>query len=186
MRMVRAWRELAVRRAIPQATLAAIDMSKAEIVLPAIKKGTHPTAKILADAQQLGARDLRDLYTPQPATVMEDEDDDLSTSHVGAVTDEEPLSAAETPVEGTEGEIDQEAAEDVEDGSAGPDDAVRTYSGEVLLQANRDWLALETELRQAAASGQSHPRVKAVVITVGLRGKQIAFVPRRRADGDDH
>ena len=61
-RLVRAWRELAVRRQIDPDRIAALDVSKVDIVLPKLQMGKVTEKEALNDAEALGARDLRDKY----------------------------------------------------------------------------------------------------------------------------
>jgi hypothetical protein len=177
-RLVQTWRELHVIRKVDVSTLRRLDPSKVHIVMPALKAATVPLTDALDDIEALGAQDLREKYVPKPALAPGPDDDDLSTPHVGAQTDEEPLSAAETPVDGTEAGDDQEAAPEAAGGTEAAIAPSAVVSAEVLLQANRDWLKLEQELLTASDSGQAHPRIDVTLIRVGLRGEQIA----RRGD----
>jgi hypothetical protein len=70
-RMVRLYRETVVMRKLPEATMALLEPSKVEIVLPAIESNKVKAAVALEDAETLGVRDLREKYigpqdTPSP------------------------------------------------------------------------------------------------------------------------
>jgi hypothetical protein len=76
---VKAW-DVAVRqRQIPVTTLVGddetdhpgLDISKFNMVAPALKKGTVTTAEAIADVETMGWRDLRDKYVRRPPTKVE-------------------------------------------------------------------------------------------------------------------
>lgn len=80
-RLSKVYRDLVIVRKIPVAKLEEIDPSKVHEVAPAIVRGDVKAADALADAKELGARDLRDKYrrdTPAPAASNGDDplDDD--------------------------------------------------------------------------------------------------------------
>jgi len=60
--LVRRHRELVVVRQLPESTLAELDPSKVDIVMPAIEHNRGRIEDILDDVKSLGARDLRDQY----------------------------------------------------------------------------------------------------------------------------
>jgi hypothetical protein len=62
-RMLQAWRELHVLRGVAVSTLRQLDLSKTQIVLPALKEGRATLQDALDDIEALGARDLREKYT---------------------------------------------------------------------------------------------------------------------------
>jgi hypothetical protein len=76
--MVSIYRELAVIRQVPEKTLADLDASKVDIVLPSVKAGNTNLKDALSDVQALGARDLREKYIkrPDPATQVPPMPDD--------------------------------------------------------------------------------------------------------------
>lgn len=60
--MIAAWRELAVERDVPVERLAALDVSKLAVVLPAIKDGRADVEDALSDCASLSRSDLRAEY----------------------------------------------------------------------------------------------------------------------------
>jgi hypothetical protein len=85
-RMVRAWTVLVINRKVDPPTLASLDITKVDIVLPAVEAGRVKLKKALNDAEAMGARDLREEYVerkeratspaPEPDEEDDDEDDD--------------------------------------------------------------------------------------------------------------
>jgi hypothetical protein len=61
-RLTRMWRDLVVVREIDVDDLKEIEPSKIDVVTPAISKGKVKVADALADARELGTRDLRTRY----------------------------------------------------------------------------------------------------------------------------
>lgn len=61
-RLTGAWRELAVARKVEQKRLDRVDVTKADVVLPSVRKGLVTVEKALNDAEAMGLRDLRDEY----------------------------------------------------------------------------------------------------------------------------
>ena len=61
-RMVSAYRETVIRRAIPKTTMQEIDYSKVEVVMGKVRKGEVDVEEALDDAKALGWRDLREQY----------------------------------------------------------------------------------------------------------------------------
>lgn len=61
-RLIRAWRVLHGRFGLDRPTLASLELSKVDIVLPAIEKGSRSLQDAIDDVQTLGARDLRETY----------------------------------------------------------------------------------------------------------------------------
>lgn len=75
-RMLQAWTELHVLRKVPEDKLAALDLTKAHIALPALKRGDAPVDVIVADVEALGARDLREKYRGEGETIAVASDED--------------------------------------------------------------------------------------------------------------
>ena len=70
LRMVRTWRELAVMRKVDPPTLAGLDISKVDIVLPALEWGDVPLKSAFDDVRSLTARQLRAKYpSSSPASI---------------------------------------------------------------------------------------------------------------------
>lgn len=65
-RLVSVYRELVVHRQVSQDDLKQLDVSKVDIVLPAVKSGRVTLKDALSDVKALGARDLRDSYIKRP------------------------------------------------------------------------------------------------------------------------
>jgi hypothetical protein len=89
-RLVRAWRVLHLRFGVDRPTLATLEVSKVDIVLPAIEKGSHSLREALDDVQTLGARDLRETYfgREEPPPAASDNGDGADGGNpVGAVPD---------------------------------------------------------------------------------------------------
>ena len=97
-RSVQMWQEYVVLRGLDPERMAAIDISKADIVLPALKRGDVSLEEALDDAEALGQRDLRDKYLgereesepePEPESAIDgtpDEPEDIE----GEAHDVEP------------------------------------------------------------------------------------------------
>lgn len=68
-RFVRVWQRTVVMRELDASTLKHLDVTKVDIVLPAVSRARVPIDEALADAEVLGAHDLRDKYQgiPSPA-----------------------------------------------------------------------------------------------------------------------
>ncbi len=62
---VACWRDLHVTRQLPKAELEVIEPSKAREVRPAIMRGDVKPKQALADAAELGVRDLIEKYRPE-------------------------------------------------------------------------------------------------------------------------
>lgn len=60
--MMRAWRELVEDREVDPLILAALDISKVAVILPAIKKGAVEVDEALSDCEVLSRSDLRARY----------------------------------------------------------------------------------------------------------------------------
>ena len=99
-RMVSTWQELHVLRKVPETDLQTVDMTKAAITLPALRRGEASVEEVLSDADVLGARDLRAKYTggagpgrPQHPTAPTGDGEELETApddwHPPALVDEE-------------------------------------------------------------------------------------------------
>jgi hypothetical protein len=100
-RLISTFQELAVVRHVELPTLGVLDLSKVAIALPALKRGEVSTEDMLADAESLGARDLRIKYAAQPEMVPDEQTIDSDE-------DGEPVELPE-PVEVSDG-VDQEPA----------------------------------------------------------------------------
>jgi hypothetical protein len=83
-RFITTWRELVVRRQVTAEQLMSLDVSKVDIVLPALKRGDVKLNKALDDAEQLGQRDLRDIYIGQRS------DESTETRRNGKADEVEP------------------------------------------------------------------------------------------------
>jgi hypothetical protein len=88
-RLVSTYRELVVRRRLDPADLDGLELSKAQVVLPAVKAGRVRLDDALADAKRLGKTALRQEYappgglsgeTPAPAASPPLPDDDEDTA----------------------------------------------------------------------------------------------------------
>lgn len=75
-RMARVYRELAVERRVPLAELQTVDITKADVVLPAIKDGRVGVADALADAKALARRDLEVRYAKTDRNAADDPKDE--------------------------------------------------------------------------------------------------------------
>lgn len=64
-RAVDAWRQLVVIRKVELPTLGALDLTKVDIALPALKRGEAMLEDVISDVEVLGARDLRIKYGQQ-------------------------------------------------------------------------------------------------------------------------
>lgn len=60
--LVTAWRVLVIERAVPPGELAKVDITKAQDILPAVRRGDVSATQALADAEHLGRHDLREKY----------------------------------------------------------------------------------------------------------------------------
>lgn len=65
-RLTGAYRETVVLREIPYEAVKHVDVSKLDVVLPAVKAGRKPMDEALSDAQEMGYRDLRQEYQGEP------------------------------------------------------------------------------------------------------------------------
>lgn len=61
-RLVTAWRNLVVIGKVKPERLLTVDVSKVEVILPAVRAGRKTLKEALADAQALGWHDLREVY----------------------------------------------------------------------------------------------------------------------------
>jgi hypothetical protein len=64
--MTRLWRDLAVTRQVDRAVLRELEPSKVREVVPAIMRGDVSIEEALADARDLGHRDMRKRYRGDP------------------------------------------------------------------------------------------------------------------------
>jgi hypothetical protein len=95
-RLVQTYRELAVRRQLPEATLGELEVSKVQIILPKLKAGSVKLTDAIEDVKTLGARDLRSKYLrrPDPADLEPPDDGDglattqRASSRLNVETDE--------------------------------------------------------------------------------------------------
>jgi hypothetical protein len=62
-RMVQVWRELVVDRGVPPEALETVEVTKASVVLPAIRAGKATAEDALADAAALSRSDLQERYS---------------------------------------------------------------------------------------------------------------------------
>lgn len=99
-RMIRAYEETVVVRQIPMATLQEADYTKVDLVLAKVKAGKVDVEEALADAKELGWRDLREKYRIPPDAVPdprdysgEDEDDVPALAHDGSTSQSQNGSA---------------------------------------------------------------------------------------------
>jgi hypothetical protein len=109
-RMVGAYRELVVKKQLPMETVAELDVSKVDVVLPRVKGGTVSLKTAIEDMKTLGWRDLRTKYLGRKdATPSAGTDDDESAAAPPPLnpTDDKPVWAGDGP---------QEAADDVVEG----------------------------------------------------------------------
>jgi hypothetical protein len=82
-RMTRVWRRLIIHKQVDAPTLEHCDISKVDIVLPAIESHKATLKDALADVDTLGTRDLREKYqlsARQPAAEADDLHGQLRTS----------------------------------------------------------------------------------------------------------
>jgi hypothetical protein len=135
-RLVSSYRELVVLRRVDESKLLELDVSKVDIVLPAVKSGKVDLEDALEDVKELGARDLRDKYISRPdpadsATTT----DDIAGANVGTgmdpdvaahttvivnPTDDTPKRASDVDLEDDPDVEDVEEAEVVEEGQVEP------------------------------------------------------------------
>jgi hypothetical protein len=154
-RLVRVWREAVVRREIDPSSLARLDVSKVEIVLPAVERGWSQLAEALADAEALGWRGLRRKYgRPSERSSVTPKESDPAPPGSSPRAQPRPAHGAQ---------------------SAPPALAHAEARSEEHFQDEMDvptpldqWLALYDELRRAVASGDRVPRVNGSVIVPGL------------------
>jgi hypothetical protein len=122
-RLVRAWKVLRVERGLDFPTLGKLDVSKVDIVLPAIASGARKLEDALDDVETLGARDLRHVYwgakAPEPPGDAEPgqdggtpaegpaADSGLQRASDGAAVDA-VLGASEGAVDGFDHELEPE------------------------------------------------------------------------------
>lgn len=62
--LIAAYQEYVIERKVPEVKLGRVDMTKAEEVLPAVRRGQVSWQQALSDAEVLGFRDLRERYLP--------------------------------------------------------------------------------------------------------------------------
>ncbi len=91
-RLVGAWREMHVLRKVPVPTLAQLDLSKVDIALPALKEGKALVSDVIADAEAMGARDMRIKYAAEIEPMPEGE-----VEPSGIVDGDEPMPDDESP-----------------------------------------------------------------------------------------
>lgn len=103
------WREVVVLRQTPVPTLAEVDVTKVDLVLPAVKDGRAKLEDALNDVRMMGARDLRETYVKAPdppaadppaPTAPDGEQDDEPPAPVNDGS-EAPVRASEAPVGST-------------------------------------------------------------------------------------
>jgi hypothetical protein len=142
-RLIGTHRELAARKVKPE-LLPALDVSKVDIVLPAVKAGRVALDDALEDVKELGARDLRDKYLKRPdpaesvpdpgdgANVGTDEDEpypapmndgDDTPQWAGDAQPSEPAHNEDTSPSGQVQEVDDPPEVDVVEGD---EDEVKT------------------------------------------------------------
>lgn len=138
-RLVRAWRVLHERYGVDQATLAGLEVSKVDIVLPAIESGAKNLADALSDVKALGARDLRTEYwgpekpldaVPEPAAAKDGPapiSDNLDLSG--------PVKASEvgTPVDAVLGEVVDGVVADP-DADQAPEEPLRDLDAKAFIR----------------------------------------------------
>lgn len=61
-RMLSAWQEFHIHRHVDESKLRTLDLTKAAIALPALKRGETTVEDVLGDTEALGARDMRLKY----------------------------------------------------------------------------------------------------------------------------
>jgi hypothetical protein len=95
IRLVGTFRELVVKRKLPFATVADLETSKVQIVLPKLKAGSVRLDEALDDVKALGQRDLREKYLrrPDPADLEPPDDPPLDSSMSRAEPDPPPNGA---------------------------------------------------------------------------------------------
>lgn len=117
-KLVRRHRVLAIEKHVDPETLAGLDPSKLDIVMPVIEAGHKKVSVILDDVRELGARDLAEKYIVRRTPDAGGPDDDPQAAKVQEWVDldEPPVSAA--TLDGERGEelpvIDVEPVEDPE------------------------------------------------------------------------
>lgn len=142
-RLVRTWRVLHLRFGVDKPTLATLEVSKVDIVLPAIEKGSRSLRDALDDVQSLGARDLREEYWGSQKPQETPQDDNAAEggeNPTGAVPD------GSGPVRASDGKpVDAIFKEGDEDGEIVDADVVEDEPGHELtpetpLPDKRTWL----------------------------------------------
>jgi hypothetical protein len=92
-RLLSAWHEFHVLRKIDEDTLKTLDLTKAAISLPALKRGEATVEEVMADVEALGARDMRVKYTHVPdeqvVGVQTDADDNADDDGPNVETEDE-------------------------------------------------------------------------------------------------
>jgi hypothetical protein len=121
-RLTGAYRELVVIRKVDFEEVKQLEVSKVDIVLPAVRQGRVALDEALEDTKSMGARDLRDAYLSRPAPQV--------NPNVGTQVD-------------PDGDVIQDAPDTVNDGSDTPtwaatgkalqDNGSGTDDGPVLL-----------------------------------------------------
>jgi hypothetical protein len=108
-RWVQVYREVSQRR-IPESTLGEIELSKVQIVLPAVKTGKVKMADALEDVKALGAQDLRTKYMkrPDPKDLADaaKEDPELDSTPISTPDPADPPlnPTDDTPVRASDGQ----------------------------------------------------------------------------------
>jgi hypothetical protein len=165
-RLTRMWRQLVIHRKITPAQIKLLEPSKVDIVLGAVEQGRVSVNKALADAKDMGARDLREVYmrptTPEPGP---EEADAQAAEEAKSVTlDDEPIPADQ---------VGEDAWDDddleVEDAEEDPeeDDVEEEVEGEATGPPTDDgveeaWLQVE----DAIASRAQFPRIEARLLQI--------------------
>jgi hypothetical protein len=84
--LIQVWRDLVVKRNVEPKELEGVHVSKAQFILPAVRRGQVPVDEALSDARSLSREDLRERYERASATSGPD-----TTTHYDA--DAEPAHA---------------------------------------------------------------------------------------------
>lgn len=78
--LIETYRVLHIERGIHFDEIGRVDLSKAQVVLPAIRRGQVEPMRALADAEALSRTDLREKYRAIPATATQGEADPVDMS----------------------------------------------------------------------------------------------------------
>jgi hypothetical protein len=178
-RYTRAYRETVVNRQIPMETMGDVDLSKVDLVLPAIEANSVTVEEAFGDVKTLGFRDLQEKYIgaqSAPKTPVDGDEDDADASGtdskgkaVGGDADagEEPVTADEA----------SDARGEGSEAVSGAQDAPQPYlqSG---LQVD-SWIEMGGDRRKAARHWSKlvseHPVLQAInCITAFFEGAEDA------------